>query len=82
MSKCPAQTKSNCYKALFKLILEYANAVRSPITQKGIDAIENVQRPAARFVHNNYSRYASVTQKLSNLNWPTLSRSRNGTEGY
>ena len=70
MSKCPAQTKSNCYKALFKPILEYANAhaVRSPLTQKGIDAIENVQRPAARFVHNNYSRYASVTQKLSNLN--------------
>ena len=46
-------------------------------TQRDIDAIENVQRRAARFVHHNYSQYASVTQMLFNLNWPTLSRSRN-----
>ena len=45
-------------------------------THRDIDAIENVQRRAARFVHN-YSQHASVTQMLSNLNWPTLSRSRN-----
>jgi len=48
------------------------------LTQRDINAIENVQIRAARFFHNNYSWYASVTQMLSNLNWPTLSR----TEGY
>ena len=42
-----------------------------------IDTIENVQRRAARFVTNNYSWYASVTEMLSNLSWPTLTRCRN-----
>ena len=55
ISKCPVQTKSNCYKALVKPILEYASSVWSPRTQRDIDAIENVQRRAARFATNNYS---------------------------
>ena len=37
--------------------------------------IERTQRQAARFVTSgNYSRYASVTQMLTDLNWPTLAR--------
>ena len=77
ISKCPALTKSNCYKALVKPILDYASTVWLP-HRRDINAIENVQIRAAKFVHNNYTWYASVTQMLSNLNWPTLSR----TEGY
>ena len=77
LSKCPLQVKSNCYKALIKPILEYAATVWSPHTRRDIDAIENVQRRAARFAFNNYSRYSSVTEMLSNLNWPTLARCRN-----
>ena len=53
------------------------SSVWSPRTQRDIDAIENVQRRAARFATNNYSRYASVSEMLSTLNWPTLSRLRN-----
>jgi len=34
-------------------------------------------RRAARFVTNIYSRYASVTEMLSSLEWPKLSRCRN-----
>ena len=38
--------------------------------------IERTQQKAARFVTNNYSRYASVTQMLTYLNWPTLAQCR------
>ena len=38
ISRCPPQTKSNCYKALVKPILEYAS---TPHTQRDIDTIEN-----------------------------------------
>ena len=45
---------------------------------RDIDMIERTQRQAARFVTSNYSRYASVTQMLTDLNWPTLARCRDG----
>ena len=38
--------------------------------------IERIQRQAARFVTSNYSRYASVMQMLTDLNWPTLAQCR------
>ena len=38
--------------------------------------IERTLRQAARFVTSNYSRYVSVTQMLTDLNWPTLARYR------
>ena len=51
--------------------------VWDPYTQKDILAIESVQRRYARFVYNNYSSYASVTNMLQNLNWPPLAHCRN-----
>jgi len=44
--------------------------------QKDISAIESVQKRWARFVYNNYSPYASVTNMLQNLNWPPLTYCR------
>ena len=38
--------------------------------------IERVQRRAARYVHNTYSRYSSVTAMLQPLNWETLQACR------
>jgi len=76
LHKCPLTTKSNCYKAMVKPILEYASVIWSPHTQKDINMIERCQRQAARFVMNNYSSYASVTQMLNTLNWPTLAKCR------
>ena len=40
-------------------------------------ALEKVLRNAARFVYNNYSNYASVSEMLGHLNWPTLAQGRN-----
>ena len=77
LNRCPLPIKSNCYKSLIKPILDYAAVIWAPHTQRDINVIENVQRRAARFVTNIYSRYASVTEMLSSLEWPTLSRCRN-----
>jgi len=38
--------------------------------------IERSQGQAARFVMNNFSTYASVTQMLTNFNWRTLAKCR------
>ena len=62
---------------MVKLILEYAAIVWAPHTKRDIDLIKRTQRQAARFVTSNYSRYVSVTQMLTGLNWPTLACCRN-----
>ena len=69
-------TKINCYKALVKPILEYTATVWSPYTQKDIGIVEQVQRRAARFIFNNNSHLASVSEMLTDLNWATLTHSR------
>ena len=48
-------------------ILEYASTVWSPHIKADINKLEMIQRRAARFVLNNYSRFASVTRMLDAL---------------
>ena len=61
---------------MVKPVIEYAAVLWSPHTKRDIDMIERTQQQAARFVTNNYSCYASVTQILTDLNWPTLAQCR------
>ena len=68
--------KCLCYKSLVRPILEYASIIWSPYHQHNIHSIEMVQRRAARFVSSNFDRYASVTQMMNNIGWPTLSLRR------
>ena len=60
--------KVKCYKALVKSVLDYAATVWSPYTQKDIDMVEQIQRRAARFIFNNYSRLASISEMLTDFN--------------
>ena len=53
-------------------ILEYASIVWSPHIQCDIHKIEMLQRRAIRFIFNNFSRTASVTNMLANLQLLTL----------
>ena len=53
-------------------ILEYTSIVWSPHTQCDIYKIEMVQCHAVRFIFNNFSHTASVTNMLANLHLPTL----------
>ena len=68
------RTKNLAYKALVHPLLEYAAQ-----QQRDIDAIEKVQRRAARFVENRHRNTSSVGEMLANLEWPTLEERRKNT---
>ena len=68
--------KSNAYTTLVRPQLEYAASVWDPYTKEKVDQLEMVQRRAARYVVNNYSREASVTSMLQQLGWRSLEQRR------
>ena len=54
--------------------MEYASTVWDPSNQKKIKSIEQVQKRAARFVHNNYTDRTPgcVTNMVKSLKWQNL----------
>ena len=56
--------------------LEYASSIWDHHQIVYSEAIEKVQRRAARFVKNDYSRTTSVSNLLEDLNWDTLEKRR------
>ena len=66
------------YISLVRSTLEYGSVVWDPYTQQDINAIEKVQRQAARFITKDYRSRESgcVTSMLDRLNLPTLQQRR------
>ena len=54
----------------------HACAIWSPYYQCNIHQVETVQRRAARYVMNNFNSYASVSEMIATLGWPTLEQRR------
>ena len=52
---------------MIRSVVEYALPVWSPSTEHNISKLEMVQRRAARFVMNDFSRYSSVSRMISQL---------------
>jgi len=77
LRQCSTAVKSLAYFTYVQPIVEYASTVWSPHIKADINKLEMIQRRAARFVLNNYSRFASVTRMLDILKWPTLENRRN-----
>ena len=50
--------------------------VSLPSIQYCIHLVETVQRRAARYVMNNFSSYASVSEMITTSGWPTLEQRR------
>ena len=74
---CLTIIKARCYNCMIRPILEYASAIWSPYTQRNIDLVEAVQRQSVRYICNNYSPYASVSEMLNTLDFKTLEERRN-----
>ena len=71
------ETKAAAYKSIVRPTLEYCASVWDPFHANDIQKVGNVQRRAARFVTNNYSKEpGSVTESLQKLQWESLDRRR------
>ena len=74
--KSTKEVRERAYKSLVRPQVEYAASVWSPWLARDKARIERVQRRAARYVYNTYSRYSSVTAMLQSLDWETLESRR------
>ena len=70
------------YKTLVRPLVEYPSTVWSPYTDQNIDKLEMIQRRAARWMLNNYSTYASVTEMLQSLDWRSLKQRRSDSRHF
>ena len=52
-------------------IIEYAAVIWSPYLHSNVSHVEMIQRRAARFLHNDFSRFSTVTQMLNEHEWPS-----------
>ena len=71
---CPTSCRRNSYLSLVRSVLEHGSVVWDPYLKKDIDALERVQRRAARFITGDYrSRSTGTVQRLLNkLKLPEL----------
>ena len=76
LKNCPREIKNMAYKSILRPKMKYAAPIWDPYTKDNIQLLEAVQRRAARFVCNNYSRHESVTSMLQDLDWPLLEQRR------
>ena len=74
--KCPQDIKSQTYISLVRPHLEYASSVWDPFRKCHINALEMVQRKAARFATSNYTRKPGTVTTIQNLGWQTLENRR------
>jgi hypothetical protein len=73
---CTKPVKAAAYTTMARLTLEYASTVWDPHSSAETHKLEQVQRRAARFVHNNYTERTPgcVTHMVQNLGWQPLQK--------
>ena len=79
LKHCHSKFKETAYIALVRSLLEYSCAVWDPHLEKDIEKLEKVQRNAARFIKNDYTRKSSVTSMMNDMNWKPLHQRRRET---
>jgi hypothetical protein len=76
LARSTQKVKETAYKSIVRPLVEYSSSVWDPFHANQIDAIEMIQRKAARFCLNRYQRMDSVTEMLQQLNWKPLASRR------
>ena len=71
---CTKPVKAAAYTTMARPTLEYASTVWDPHSSAETHKLEQVQRRAARFVHNNYM--------VQNLGWQPLQQRRYTLHGH
>ena len=66
------KVKERDYKAIIRLILEYASSVWDPNTKINICRIKMAQRKAARLTLNRHHNTSSAEEMLEILEWLTF----------
>ncbi len=80
MGNCPRAVKERCYKTLERPAVEYSSTVWDPHTSQNIEKLEGIQRRRARFVNNNFNRFASPSAMIKELGWEPLIERRAKTK--
>ena len=68
------ETIVKCYQHIFDQLLNMLLLCGLHVHR---DAVEMLQRKAARFVCNDFTRLSSITRMLEHLGWDTLEQRRN-----
>ena len=76
LRRCPTKLKEATYISLVHSTMEYAAAVWDPHLSKDVQALERVQRRAARFFWGDYQSTSSVTTLLAQIGLTNLERRR------
>ena len=72
LSPCSKEVKTSTYQDLLRPQLEYGSEAWNPFHTTVVQRLENVQRAAARFVHQHYRRDTSATALITRLGWDPL----------
>ena len=73
---CPQALKRTAYVSLVRSLMEYSSTIWNPNLKKDKDALEKVQRRAARWIRSDYRQRSSVTAMLTDLGLATLEKQR------
>jgi Reverse transcriptase (RNA-dependent DNA polymerase)/Endonuclease-reverse transcriptase len=76
LSKSTPNVKETAYKSIVRPVLEYSASVWDPYQVGQINALEMIQRRAARFCLNRYQRMDSVSSMIDELQWDSLAARR------
>jgi hypothetical protein len=73
---CPKDLKRTAYVSLVRSLMEYSASIWDPHLVKDKNALEAVQRRAARWIRRDYSSRASVSAMLKELGLDNLEQRR------